>query len=104
MESKRATSGVIGYGDMIRQRMSVLIDNAMAPQTSASAAHASAAAPKHAVWLSPCETHGLGVTSYWTKSQLNGTVLSDAFDVWFGGKLDGHSRAWLGHTIGDGCK
>jgi photosystem II stability/assembly factor-like uncharacterized protein len=98
------TSGVIGYGDMIRQRMSVLIDNAMAPQTSASAAHASAAAPKHAVWLSPCETHGLGVTSYWTKSQLNDTVLSDAFDAWFGGKLDAHSRAWLGHTIGDGCK
>eukprot|EP01050_Picozoa_sp_SAG11_P006189 SAG11_NODE_470_length_9205_cov_4.727872_2_plen_267_part_00 len=66
--------------------------------------HASAAAPKHAVWLFPCETHGLGGSSYWTKSQLNDTVLSDAFDAWFGGKLDAHSRAWLGHSIGDGCK
>lgn len=102
-------SGVVGYGELIRRRMSPLITNARTTTTTATTAttatatNASDPKPKHAVWLSPCETHGLGVTGYWTKSMLNGSSISDAFDAWFSGELDGKSRAWLGETINEGC-
>ncbi len=97
-------------GKLIRERMAPLISAAessvpltIRTQTQSPSVADDMSGPKHAVWLSPCVTHGLGVTSYWTHSAINSTVLYAAFASWFSGKLDGVSRLWLGEKIGSGC-
>jgi hypothetical protein len=106
------TTGVEAYGDLIFERMAPIIrgveqqaGGVQPAITSSSVEPTPTASPttKHAVWLSPCETHGLGVTSFWTESTLNGTSPALAFQKWFDGELDNSSRVWLGTELNSGC-
>lgn len=88
-------------GNLLRERMAPLI--CATGKSPACSTLNQTKRPKHAVWLSPCETHGLGVSSYWTHSTINNTVLYAAFASWFTGEKDDTNRLWLGATIGKGC-
>jgi len=89
-------SGVYAYGNLIRQRIQPLVD-AAGPGRAAEL-------PRHAVWLSPCETHGLACTAFWTDSRLNGTFSpAGAFQRWASGSMDTISRQWIGSELNQGC-
>ena len=72
--------------------MSPLISAAQAGVTAPATAPAKGMAngkAKHAVWLSPCETHEFACTSFWTGSRLNSSWSpAVAFEQWSKGTLD----------------
>ena len=84
-------SGVEAYGKVIKGALAPLL--AAAEVTSGSA-------PKHAVWLSSCETHGLAIVPFWTtQTQTIGNASKryewSTFEAWRRGEYDGVSRAFV---------
>ena len=59
----RNTTAVDEVGFQIAERMTPIIEAAGNPSADV----------KHAVWLCPCETHGIAMEGFWTGSVLNKT-------------------------------